>query len=149
MPSGNKHLSVQDWLGIHPNPTSVAARISHEQTLKLLQERPDEIAILDLRNDRSPGFLKESINIPATSLNGIDEVKKELIDPMKEFKSNLQLTIVHCNSSKNRATKVAGWIQDYINENNIIDFKVSVLDHGINGWFKLSDPVYKSYIVPI
>lgn len=135
----NTLVPVKEWLDLYPDPRSVAARLSANDTYNLLTDGKSA-TILDLRNDREPGIIRNSINIPANSISGYPEVKEKVIDRMYELNPLLEYIIVHCNSSKRRATKVAGWIQDYIEENKITNLKVAILDGGITGWLELEEP---------
>lgn len=101
--------------------------------------------ILDLRNDRAPGFIRDSVNVPATSISGYSNIKGQVIDKIYAANPNINYIIVHCNSSKNRATKVAGWIQDYINDQNSENLKVAVLNEGITGWLERPEP-YSAFV---
>lgn len=139
-------LTVKEWLQSYPNPHATASYTPAEEVLSLLESTPETIAIIDLRNDREGSYLKESVHIPATSLTDPKKIKEEAIDRVKAVKSTADTLIVHCNSSRQRAAKVAGTIQDYLDENNISDLKVTVLQGGIAGWLPLGEP-YKSFVI--
>lgn len=132
-------VPVKEWLSLYADPKANAVRLSASDTYNLLTNG-DSATILDLRNDREPGIIRNSVNVPANSISGYKEVKKAVIDRMYQSNPHLEYIIVHCNSSKNRATKVAGWIQDYIEENKITNLKVAILDGGITGWLELEEP---------
>lgn len=81
-------------------------------------------------------------------LLGFSSIKNQVIDKIYEGNpsTNYNYIIVHCDSSKNRATKVAGWIQDYVNDQKPENLKVSVLNEGITCWIEKPDP-YSSFVV--
>ena len=138
------NILVKDWLELYPEPQSTASRLSADEVLQLLSAGKSS-TILDLRNDRAPGFIRESVNVPATSISGYSNIKDQVIDKIYAANPNLNYIIVHCNSSKNRATKVAGWIQDYINDQNSENLKVAVLNEGITGWLERPEP-YSTFV---
>ncbi|KAG7195377.1 uncharacterized protein KQ657_003906 [Scheffersomyces spartinae] len=138
---------VVEWLKVYPEPKTTASYTEADEVLTLLKTTPETIAIIDLRNDRDPGYLKESVHIPAITLTDPKKIREEAIDLVKEAKPTAETIIVHCNSSKQRAVKVAGTIQDYLDQNNVPDLKVTVLKGGIAGWLPLDEP-YKSFVIP-
>ncbi|CUM47605.1 uncharacterized protein AC631_05176 [Debaryomyces fabryi] len=144
MASTESKILVKDWLELYPEPLATASRLSAAEVLKLLSAGKSA-TILDLRNDRTPGFIRNSVHVPATSIFGNTNIKGQVVDKMYEFNPSLNYIIVHCNSSKNRATKVAGWIQDYINDQKPENLKVAVLNEGITGWLEKPEP-YASFV---
>lgn len=141
----NTTISVNDWLDRYPEPKSTASRLSADELLQLLKKNDSSTTILDLRNDRAPGFIKQSVHIPATSISGYSDIERVVLDKLLESNKNLKLIVVHCNSSKKRASKVAGWIQDHINEKKVSDYAVTILDKGIVGWLELDEP-FSSFV---
>lgn len=140
-------LTVNEWLETYPNPKATASYTPAEEVLKLLETTPESIAIVDLRNDRDGGYLKESVHIPATTLTDPKKIKEEAIDIVKAARPSADTIIIHCNSSRQRASKTAGTIQDFLDDNNVSDLKVTILQGGIAGWLPLDEP-YKSFVVP-
>lgn len=145
MPLTESNMLVTDWLELYPEPLATASRQSAYEVLKLLS-CGKAATVLDLRNDRVPGFIRDSVNVPATSISGYSNIKDQVIDKIYGTNPGTNYIIVHCNSSKNRATKVAGWIQDYINDHKPENLEVSVLNEGITGWLEKPEP-YSSFVV--
>lgn len=137
-------MSVNAWLNAHDEPKAHATHSSPEEVLALLRDHPSTTLVLDLRNDRDNRYLSNSVHIPATSLSGYKNIKTELIEPLLAEKVALETIVVHCNSSKSRGPKVAGWIEDYIEETDSA-LKVTVLDGGIDRWSELGVP-YTEYL---
>ncbi|KAK6460990.1 hypothetical protein DFJ63DRAFT_213338 [Scheffersomyces coipomensis] len=135
------------WLDKYPDPKATATRTAPADVLKLIKQSPQSTVILDLRNDRSPSILQESISIPATTIDGYEHIKDTVLDVIINQKPEVKDIAIHCNSSRKRAVKVAGWIQDHINENDIKDYKVTILDGGITGWVELDKP-YQEVLIP-
>lgn len=132
-------LSVPDWLEKYPDPQSEPSRTSREDVLKLLQNGNGETLILDLRNEREPGYINHSIHIPATEIGGYQEIKEKVLVPIAKQFPKTRLIVVHCNSSGRRASKVGGWLEDYSKEHNT-DVKVTILHEGIKGWLAAGAP---------
>lgn len=131
-------LSVPDWLEKYSGPKNEPSRTSREEVFKLLQEG-DETLILDLRNDREPGYITHSIHIPATEICGYEEIKEKVLVPIAQQFPKTRLIVVHCNSSGRRASKVGGWLEDYSREHNTA-VKVTILHEGIKGWLAAGAP---------
>lgn len=139
---------VIEWVNLHEGDSNtVTKRLSAESVLKLLQEKPETISILDLRNDRDPAILQRSVGIPATTLTNKANIKHEVIDKLIQENPNLDLIVIHCNSSRKRASIVGAWIQDYLDSNPNEKYQVAILDGGIVGWLELPEP-YKSFLIP-
>lgn len=145
MSSKESNILVKDWLELYSEPLATASRQSADEVLKLFSAGK-AATILDLRNDRAPGFIRDSVNVPATSISGYSNIKDQVIDKIYGTNPGTNYIIVHCNSSKNRATKVAGWIQDYINDQKPENLEVSVLNEGITGWLEKPEP-YSSFVI--
>ncbi|KAK6456460.1 uncharacterized protein RJT20DRAFT_128366 [Scheffersomyces xylosifermentans] len=138
--------AIQAWLEQYPDARSKASYTSPSEVLDLLEKSPETTTVLDLRNDRTPSYLQHSIHIPATGIAGYDALGSTVIDQIKKENPDLKNIVVHCNSSKKRAAKVAGWIQDYIEENDVKDYNVTILEGGIAGWVQLDEPYQKLLI---
>jgi arsenical-resistance protein 2 len=137
-------MSISAWLKEHDEPKAHATHSTPEEVLGLLRDHAKTTLVLDLRNDREKKFLKNSVHIPATTLTGYRNLKQEIVEPLLSENIALETIVVHCNSSKTRAPKVAGWLEDYIEENDS-GLKVTVLDGGITQWLELGDP-YTKYL---
>lgn len=141
-------LTVPQWLQIYEDPKSQATYTPAEEVIKFYNE-PESFIVLDLRNDREPGYLKNSKHLPATELTGYGNIKSEIIDKLITSEtSKVKTIVVHCNSSKMRASKVAGWIQDYINETKA-DFSVTILQGGIVRWKELNISPFTDVFIPL
>lgn len=68
-------ILVKDWLKFYPEPLATASRLSVDEVLQLLSAAK-AATILDLRNDRAPGFIRDSVNVPATSIIGFFKHKE-------------------------------------------------------------------------
>lgn len=139
-------ISIEDWLNTYPDPVSVSSRTSREDAIQLLQNS-DEAVILDIRGDRSPAYISRSVHVPATDVDGYEQVKPKILDVVFASYPKTKLIIVHCNSSAKRASKIGGWLDDYLKENGG-DFKVTILDEGIKGWLAAGAP-YDSLLVSV
>lgn len=137
-------ISVELWLEKYPEANTVSSRTSREEIFKQLGESNDAL-ILDIRGDRAPGYIRKSIHIPATDVDGYEDVKTSVLDPLFAAYPQTKLIVVHCNSSGRRASKIAGWLDDYLKENGG-DFKVTILHEGIKGWLAAGAP-YDSMVV--
>lgn len=92
---------------------------------------PEAVAILDLRkNDFVGGKIKGAFNIPAQSTTHSIEDIYNLFD-----NAGKKQIIVHCASSKNRATRVWGWLTDYANTKPGSErLNISILKGGYNAF---------------
>lgn len=108
-------------------------RAPKEQVLEQLETSPDSLTVVDLRNDRERGYITKAIHIPATTIDGPADVKAKIVDPVLEQKPETKTIAIHCNSSAQRASYVAGWVDEYFNKNHS-DLKVEILHEGIVGW---------------
>lgn len=95
---------------------------------KTIREHPSNVAILDLRkNDFLGGKIKGAFNIPAQS---IYHSVPDLYDLFE--KSGKKEIIIHCVSSRHRASRTWGWFKDYA-ETKPKDEKLQV--HILKGGF--------------
>ncbi|KAK6204755.1 uncharacterized protein RJT21DRAFT_10938 [Scheffersomyces amazonensis] len=145
--ASNAPNPVVEWLNKYPEPVSVASRTAPQDVLKLIKESPESTVILDLRNERAPSILQQSLNIPATGVDGYEHISDAVLNKITEHKPTVKHIVVHCNRSRQRASKIAGWIQDHINENNVKNYEVTILDGGITGWVDLDEP-YQEVLIP-
>jgi len=128
-------MSVPEWLKKWEiaEPETVSVRTPKEEVLSALENSPDTITVVDLRNDRERGYITKAVHIPATTIHGPEEIKSKVIDPILEVKPETKTIAIHCNSSGKRASYVAGWLDDYLKKNPS-DLKVEILHEGIVGW---------------
>lgn len=138
-------MSVQAWIDAQPDSKAVPSRTERSVVYELLQS-PENI-ILDIRSDRSPAYIGQSFHVPAVDVDGPGKVKEAVLDPLLAKFPDTKQIIVHCNSSRQRASKIAGWLQDYFNENPS-DLKVTILHEGIAGWLTAGEP-YESLLVKV
>lgn len=139
-------MSVNEWLEKYPEPASVATRTSREEVLKLIEENPKQVAILDLRGERAPGYIRDSVHIPAPTIEGYEQLKSAVLDPIAKQRPEAKLIVVHCNSSGRRASKVGGWLDDYNKEHGGV--QATILHEGIVGWLGAGEP-FESHLVRI
>lgn len=127
--------SVPEWLKKWEGSKSetVSVRTPREEIFAHLQTSPEDITVVDLRNDREKGYITKAVHIPATTIDGPTDVKAKVIDAVLAAKPETKLIAIHCNSSAKRAGYVAGWLDDYLKENEL-DLKVEILHEGIAGW---------------
>lgn len=128
-------MSVPEWLKKWEiaEPKTASVRVPREETLTALEDSPDSITVVDLRNDRERGYITKAVHIPATTIDGPEDVKAKVIDEILAVKPQTKTIVIHCNSSGKRAGYVAGWLDDYLKKNPQ-DLKVEILHEGIVGW---------------
>ncbi|VVT49045.1 uncharacterized protein SAPINGB_P002077 [Magnusiomyces paraingens] len=103
---------VSNWLQSSPESLSKPTESDYIEPHALvdsLETAPDSIAIIDLRkNDFVDGKIKGAFNIPAQSINNSVDDLYDLFE-----KADKEVLVIHCASSRNRATRVWGWFEDY------------------------------------
>lgn len=128
-------MSVPEWLKKWEvaEPETVSVRVPKEDVLKHLETSPDSYTVVDLRNDRERGYITKALHIPATVVDGPEDIRVKVIDKILAEKPNTKTIAIHCNSSGKRASYVAGWLDDYLKKNPQ-DLKVEIVHEGIVGW---------------
>lgn len=112
-------------------------RISKEQLLNQLKTNPEEVAVVDLRNEQEDkGAINKALHIPATLINGADDIEKSFITPIKEQQPTAKKIVLFCNRSGKRPDYVGGWAKAYLEKEGREDLEVTILDHGITGWIQ-------------
>lgn len=111
--------------------------------LQSLKTQPKDVAIVDLRNEQEKGFITQSVHIPATVVDGPQDIKELFLDPVLEKFPDAKTVVIHCNLSGRRATLIGGWAKDHLANYGPHDVKVEILHEGIVGWLN-EDPDYKS-----
>lgn len=125
----SQHPEVAEWLAKYPNPTSCCPKASKEQVKQWLEDDKSTI-ILDIRkHDFKGGNIKGALCVHYT---GVYESVSDITSLCQS--AGKKRIVVHCWSSKNRATKAAGWFHDEIEEKQLDDIEVFVLEGGIKGW---------------
>lgn len=103
---------VSQWLESTPKALAQPQESDYLDPLAVaesIRTHPQDLAILDLRkNDFVGGKIKGAVNVPAQS---IYHSVTDLYDLFE--KAGKKEVIVHCASSKNRATRAWGWFKDY------------------------------------
>ncbi|KAF8246208.1 hypothetical protein K440DRAFT_651180 [Wilcoxina mikolae CBS 423.85] len=134
----------QPWHAAFPKPMSPPAFISREDTLTLFSTKTpgkDFILVDVRRTDFEGGTIKHSINLPAHSLYPTREAVYDLIHA-----AGVEMVISYCGSSAGRGPRVAGWLQDIIDEKGDKNVKSVALEGGIKGWVKAGDE-YRALVV--
>lgn len=128
-------MSVPEWLKKWETAesTTISERVPKEKVFESLQTSPDSITVVDLRNEQERGYITKAVHIPATDINGPDDIKAKVLDPILRGKPQTKQITIHCNSSAKRASYVAGWLDDYLKEHPQ-GVKVDILHEGIVGW---------------
>ncbi|ODQ67346.1 Rhodanese-like protein [Nadsonia fulvescens var. elongata DSM 6958] len=130
-------IDVPTWCRSYAAPESTAATIDKSELKKDIEENPEGILIIDLRReDFEGGNIKGSYNIPAQSIYGYEGISK-IVKLAESTKVNK--VIFHCKLSRDRATRSAGWFQDYVKKHNIEDIQGVVLSGGILEWVSGGD----------
>lgn len=115
-------------------------RIPKEELLELLKSKPEEIAVVDLRNEiEDKGVIKQALHIPATVINGSADIERGLIAPVQEQKPGAKQIVLFCNRSGKRPTYVGGWAKDHLAKTGHQGLDVVILDEGITGWVQGGD----------
>lgn len=128
-------MSVPEWLKKweFAESATVSERAPKEAVLELLEKDPNSITVVDLRNDRERGYITKAVHIPATTIQGPEDIKSKVVDPILKEKPDTKVIAIHCNSSGRRASFVGGWLDDYVKKNPS-GLKVEILHEGIVGW---------------
>lgn len=133
---------VPEWLVEHESEVLDLPihRIPKEELLELLKNKPEEIAVVDLRNDiEDKGVIKKALHIPATVINGPADVNRALFAPIEKQKPGAKKVVLFCNLSRKRPTYVGGWAKDYLAKTGKQDLEIVILDGGITGWVQGGD----------
>lgn len=125
---------IINWLASTPEASVEPAEDDYLDPVavaNLIETSPESIAIIDLRkNDFIGGKIKGALNIPAQSIYHSISDLYELFE-----KAGKKQIIVHCVSSRQRATRTWGWFTDYENTKNESDkLKISILKGGFNAF---------------
>ncbi|KAI5785143.1 Rhodanese-like domain-containing protein [Pyronema domesticum] len=132
------------WHAAFPKPKAQAEFISREDTLALFSSaKPgkDFILVDVRRTDFEGGTIKNSVNFPAHSFYHIREAVYDLVKA-----AGVKTVISYCGSSNGRGPRVAGWLQDTINEKGDDSIKSVAMTGGIKGWAKAGEE-YTSQMV--
>lgn len=123
------------WLQATPEPSAKPSEkdyLDAAAAADLIRQSPNDLAILDLRkNDFVGGKIVGAFNIPAQS------VYHSIGDLYNLFeKAGKKEIIIHCVSSRDRATRTWGWFSDYKNskENPSNGPEIVILKGGFNGF---------------
>ncbi|VVT57413.1 uncharacterized protein SAPINGB_P005683 [Magnusiomyces paraingens] len=127
---------IVNWIQSTPEPSvkpSEKDYLEPSAVAELIRRSPKDIAIIDLRkNDFVGGKIKGAFNIPAQSIyHSVDDLY-DLFD-----KAEKKEIIVHCVSSRDRATRTWGWLTDYKNSKGSGP-EIFILKGGFNA-FKAAD----------
>ncbi|KAI5812980.1 Rhodanese-like domain-containing protein [Pyronema omphalodes] len=125
------------WHAAFPKPQAQAEFISREETLALFSSaKPgkDFILVDVRRTDFEGGTIKHSVNFPAHSFYHIREAVYDLVKA-----AGVKTVISYCGSSNGRGPRVAGWLQDVINEKGDNSIKSVAMTGGIKGWAKAGE----------
>lgn len=126
---------IVQWLNTTPVPETTPLEsdyVDSSEVASLIKNSPDDIAIIDLRkNDFVGGKIKGALNIPYTSItNSIGDLYRLF------SKAGKKQVIIHCVSSRDRATRTWGWFNDYQNKNadGADKLKITILRGGFKAF---------------
>lgn len=126
---------IVEWLNTTPVPKSTPTEsdyVDSSEVASLIKSSSDDIVIIDLRkNDYVGGKIKGALNIPYTSItNSIGDLYRLL------SKAGIKQIIIHCVSSRDRATRTWGWFNDYQNKNaeGANKIKITILKGGFKAF---------------
>lgn len=126
---------VRAFLDSTPTPktTTPPVYIDKEIVKSKINNNDNDYIIVDLRkNDFIGGSIKGALNIPAQSIHPTISTLYDLAK--SSGKPNLY---IHCVSSRDRAVRVSGWLQDLVeqnNNNNNNQVKPQIIKGGIKEW---------------
>lgn len=105
---------IVQWLASTPEASSKPQESDYldpSVVAERIRARSKDLAIIDLRkNDYLGGKIQGSINVPAQSFYHSTADLYDLFE-----KAGKKEIIVHCVSSRDRATRTWGWLKDYSN----------------------------------
>ncbi|KAK9349902.1 hypothetical protein V1523DRAFT_442939 [Lipomyces doorenjongii] len=118
------------WHAAYPEARTVAASISRLELLKWFREGKipgRDFVLVDLRRTDHevcdfPAFLEGNLYPTIPALYSLVTAAK------------VSDVVWYCGSSRGRGTRAAGWLADYIVEQNNSTLKSLVLQGGIKGW---------------
>lgn len=103
---------IAHWLQTTPKSTAVPTAsdyVDASAVAELVRDAPASVAILDLRKqDFAGGKIRGALNIPAQSTTHSIADLYELFAAAGKTR-----IVVHCALSRDRATRVWGWLEDY------------------------------------
>ncbi|KAK9491042.1 Rhodanese-like domain-containing protein [Lipomyces doorenjongii] len=121
------------WHAAYPEARTTAASITRLELLKWFRAGKvpgRDFVLVDLRRtDHEGGTIRGSLNLPAQSLYPTIPALYSLVTAAK-----VSDVVWYCGSSRGRGTRAAGWLADYIVEQNNSTLKSLVLQGGIKGW---------------
>ncbi|ANB14047.1 hypothetical protein AWJ20_5003 [Sugiyamaella lignohabitans] len=122
--------AVQEWLDKYPEPNNKTLRyVDKSEVAEAIRRGSTDFLIIDLRKDDFVGGkIKGAYNIPAQSIyNSVEDLYKLAED------SGKKTIYVHCRSSRDRATRTAGYFND-VADNNGNTITTKIIRGGILDW---------------
>ncbi|EOQ98645.1 Dual specificity phosphatase ibp1 [Wallemia ichthyophaga EXF-994] len=129
-------INFSSWWHVYGEPKATFNIITVDQLSKLYysEEIGRDFVVIDVRRSDLTEMIPGAINLPAQSL---PQALPSLIYSL----GNIDKFIFHCNSSKGRGPRAAGWFADALNNHvKSVDpslgtqGRVFVLEGGINSW---------------
>lgn len=134
--SENHPINSTTWWHIYGEPKAIVQDITVDQVADLYSNEllGRDFVVVDVRRADLSEIIPGAINLPAQTL------PVTLPSLLHSF-SNIKKLIFHCNSSRGRGPRAAGWVSDALDTHlkhidpslNASD-RVFVLKGGINAW---------------
>lgn len=109
-------------------------RVPKTELLTTLKKSPKSVTVVDIRNELEKGFITQAVHIPATIINGPEDVNEKLVTPVLEKYPETSKIVLYCNLSAKRTTYVGGWAKDYVDNHGPKNVDVEILHGGIVDW---------------
>ncbi|KAJ9477966.1 hypothetical protein PHBOTO_001548 [Pseudozyma hubeiensis] len=106
--TGEEHpINQSDWQKVYGEPTTKPGSISVDELTAWFHDKTPgkDFVVVDVRRSDCDYILPGAINLPAHSL----PATLAILAPML---STIPKLVFHCNSSKGRGTRAAGWVAD-------------------------------------
>lgn len=115
-------------------------RITKEELLVQLKTSPNEVALVDLRNEiKDKGAIRKALHIPATIIHGPNDVQESLLTQVRKQRPDARRIVLFCNRSGRRPSYVGGWVKKHLEKEKSNEWDVVILDEGIAGWVRGGD----------
>ncbi|KAM9919572.1 hypothetical protein OXX59_007845 [Metschnikowia pulcherrima] len=134
-------MPVPEWLEKWQDEQSSTEppRLPKEELLSKLKTTPKSVTVVDIRNEQEKGYITSAMHIPATIINGPNDIQEKFIRPILEQNPKTEEIVIHCNSSAKRASYIGGWAKDHIDQYGPSNVSVEILHEGIVGWLAGDD----------
>ncbi|CCF53081.1 hypothetical protein NDA11_004913 [Ustilago hordei] len=134
-------INQGDWSKVYGEPTTKPGSISVDELTSWYADKTPgkDFVVIDVRRADCEYIIPGAINLPAHSMPAT-------LPTMVNMLSTIPKLIFHCNSSKRRGTRTAGWVADALvkvhtqagaseaQADESIAKQVLILTGGINAW---------------